>query len=246
MIQNILVVGGANGIGLSIAEEMALRDTTQHVYIVDKVPLQEKYAHPKIQSFLFDLREQDYSFFDRFDTIDALMITAGFGHLAHFRDISEEHIIDSFEVNTLAALRLIKRFFPRIEGPKDFYCGVMVSMAGWMSSPLFSVYGATKAALKSFIESVNVELEKAGSINRILDVSPGSIKGTSFDNGKTDLAVTRDLTRAILSHLEAKDDLYIPRYEEIYKEVLQRYHADFRKEGLHSYDYKMNSGRFKG
>jgi NAD(P)-dependent dehydrogenase (short-subunit alcohol dehydrogenase family) len=114
-----------------------------------------------------------------------------------------------------------------------------------MSSPFFSVYGASKAALKIFIESVNVELEKAGSSNRILNVSPGSIKGTSFNQGKTDLSQTASLANDIISHLLAKDDLFIPQYEEIFKNVLARYNADFREEGRHSYEYKLNSGRIK-
>ena len=121
----------------------------------------------------------------------------------------------------------------------------MGSIAGFMSSPLFAIYGASKAALKIFIESVNVELEKAGTTNRILNVSPGSIKGTAFYNGKTDLRLTENLAKDILSHLEAKDDLFIPMYDEIFKEVLARYAADFREEGRHSYEYKMQSGRIK-
>ena len=41
-MRNALVVGGANGIGLSIATELAQRDDIQKVYIVDKVsPLEE-------------------------------------------------------------------------------------------------------------------------------------------------------------------------------------------------------------
>ena len=121
----------------------------------------------------------------------------------------------------------------------------MVSIAGFISSPFFAVYGATKAALKIFIESVNVELEKSGTTNRILNVSPGSIKGTSFNNGKTDLSQTKDLANEIIFHLENKDDLFIPQYEEVFKNVLARYHEDFREEGRHSYDYKLNSGRLK-
>lgn len=245
MIKRVLVVGGANGIGLSIAEELASRDTTEKVYVVDKAPFPEEYQHPKIEAYQFDLTSPDYSLFDRFDDIDALMITAGFGRLAHFRDIPEHHIIDSFNVNTIPVLRLIKRFYPKLEGQRDFYCGVMVSIAGWMSSPLFAVYGATKAALKVFIESVNVELLKSSSENRILNVSPGSIKGTSFNQGKTDLSLTSSLSKEIISHLEAKDDIFIPNYDDVFKNVLERYHRDFRKEGIHSYEYKMQSGRLK-
>lgn len=243
MIKRILIVGGANGIGLSIATEMAARETTEKVYIVDKAPLNVQYANSKIECFQFDLTTANYEFFDRFTDINALMITAGFGKLALFKDIPEQHIIDSFNVNTIPVLRLIKRFYTKMEAEDDFYCGVMDSISGWMSSPFFAVYGATKAALKIFIESVNVELQKGGSSNVILNVSPGTIKGTSFYAGKNDLPALQELTCEIIQHLENKDDVFIPKYEEVFKEVLARYHADFRKEGKHSYDYKQNSKR---
>lgn len=243
MIKRALVVGGANGIGLSIATKLANRETTEVVYIVDKEPLREEFYLDKIQSFQFDLTSSDYSFFNQFNDIDTLMITAGFGRLSLFKDVSEQHILDSFNVNTIPVLRLIKHYFSKLEDCKDFYCGVMVSIAGWLSSPFFAVYGATKAALKIFIESVNVELLKTGSFNQILNISPGSIKGTSFYGAESNLDALQELTVQIIQHLEAKDDLFIPQYDEVYKTVLQRYYDDFRKEGAHSYDYKMNSKR---
>lgn len=245
MIKRILIVGGASGIGLSIAMEMVTREKTQKVYIVDKAPFPKELSHNKIESFQFDLAREDYAFFDRFDDIDSMMITAGFGRLSRFKDIPEQYIIDSFNVNAIPVIRLIKRFYHRIDGPSDFYCGVMDSIAGWMSSPLLAVYAATKAAIKVFIESVNVELLKDGSQNCILNVSPGSIKGTSFNGGKTDIQLTKSLAQDIIYHLERKDDLFIPQYEDVFKDVLERYHADFRREGQHSYEYKMNSGRLK-
>lgn len=245
MIKRILVVGGANGIGLSIATELAKRDSVEKVYIVDKAPLADEFQNNKFEAFQFDLTNKDYSFFDRFTDINALMITAGFGKLALFKDMSESYIMSSFNVNTIPVLRLVHKFYGKLEAHENFYCGVMVSIAGFMSSPFFAVYGATKAALKIFIESVNVELKKAGSPNRILNVSPGSLKGTSFTAGKTDLNVTAPMANEIICRLEAKEDLFIPQYEEIFKNVLERYHADFRAEGEHSYDYKVQSGRVK-
>lgn len=243
MMRRMLVVGGANGIGLSISLEMSKRATTEKIYIVDKAKLEDKYVNSKIESFQFDLTNEDYSFFDRFDDIDSIMITAGFGKLALFKDVTEQHIVDSFNVNAISVLKIIKRFYSKLESQDDFYCGVMDSIAGWMSSPFFAVYGATKAALKIFIESVNVELLKSGSKNVILNVSPGSIKGTSFYSGENDLSALQDLTKAILLHLESKDDLFIPKYEEVFKEVLARYNDDFRKEGVHSYEYKLSAIR---
>lgn len=38
---------------------------------------------------------------------------------------------------------------------------------------------------------------------------------------------------------------FIPKYDEVFKEVLRRYHDDVRAEGSHSYDYKLASGRVK-
>ena len=245
MIKRILVVGGANGIGLSIATELAKRDSIEKVYIVDKAPLAEEYQNPKFEAFQFDLTNEDYSFFDRFTDINAMMITAGFGKLALFKDVPESYITSSFNVNTIPVLRLVHKFYEKLEAQEDFYCGVMVSIAGFMSSPFFAVYGATKAALKIFIESVNVELKKAGSPNCILNVSPGSLKGTSFSAGRTDLNVTAPMANTIIENLEAKDDLFIPQFDEVFKNVLGRYHNDFRAEGEHSYDYKLNSGRLK-
>lgn len=242
-MKKVLVVGGANGIGLAIAKELAERKETEKVFIVDKAVLSEKYIMHKIEYVQFDLTEEDYSIFDTFSDVDTLMITAGFGRLSLFENINEELIPLYFKVNTIAVIRLIKRFYNRLLSKNDFYCGVMVSIAGFMSSPFFSLYGATKAALKIFIESVNVELEKSGTTNRILNVSPGSIKGTSFNRGETNLALISPLAIEIISHLEQKDDLFIPQYEDIFKHVLERYHMDFREEGRHSYDYKSNSGR---
>lgn len=244
-MREALVVGGANGIGLAIATLLAKDEEYGKVYIVDRAEVDPRYANDKFEYRAFDLRSEDFSLFDEFKGVDTLMITAGFGRLAHFADVEEQHIVDSFSVNTTAVIRIIRHFYERLLGDKEFLCGVMGSIAGFMSSPLFAVYGATKAALKIFIESVNVELEMAGSKNRILNVSPGSIKGTAFYSGDNDLSLTMQLAQDIVDNLKARNDLFIPMFDEVFGEVLERYHRDFRAEGRHSYEYKMNSGRIK-
>ena len=245
VVKRVLVVGGASGIGLSIATEFAKQKDCDKVYIVDKLGLSEHHENSKFTSYIFDLRSKDFSFFNQFSDIDGLVITAGFGKLALFKDLSEEYIVNTMAVNATAVMRLIHKFYDKIHSTNDFYCAIMVSIAGFMASPFFSVYGASKAALKIFIESVNVELEKAGFSNRILNISPGSMKGTSFNKEKTDLSLTQGLAQEIINHTLAKDDLFIPQYEEIFKTVLERYYSDFREEGRHSYDYKLKSGRVK-
>lgn len=238
-----LVVGGANGIGLAIATLFAERKECDRVYIVDRVAVAAEHTNEKFCFLQFDLMGDDFSIFDGFEDVDTLVITAGFGRLAHFADVEEEHVVASMTVNATAVMRIIHHFYGRISSDNPFHTAVMGSIAGFMSSPMFAVYGASKAALKIFIESINVELEKCGTSNRILHVAPGAIRGTSFYNGATDLDMTRELAEAIVLRMERGDDLYIPRYEEVYKGVLERYHRDFRAEGRHSYEYKMSSKR---
>ncbi len=112
-MRKVLIVGGANGIGLSIAKELTSRDEIEKIYIVDKAPLAEEYKEDKIDSFEFDLSSQDYSIFERFEDIDGLMITAGFGKLSLFDDIPEEMISTYFNVNTIAVIRVIKHFYKK-------------------------------------------------------------------------------------------------------------------------------------
>ena len=54
---------------------------------------------------------------------------------------------------------------------------------------------------------------------------------------------TESLARDIVRHLFAHDVRFIPNYEETFKGVLERYHNDPHEYGLHSYQYKKESGR---
>ena len=244
-MKKILIVGGANGIGLSVAMLLADYEEVETVYIVDKACLADKYKKNKVKSYQFDLTSKEYSFFDQFHDIDALFISAGFGRLSLFKDVPDHMIETYFQVNTISVICLINRFYNKLESKAPFYCGVMVSISAYLSSPFFSVYSATKAALRFFIESINVELEKYGTENRVLNISPGSIQGTSFNQGETDLLQTRELASNITRRLNNREDLFIPEYDEIFRSVIKRYNEDFRAEGRRSYDFKVNSGRVK-
>lgn len=244
-MKKILIVGGANGIGLSVAMLLADSEDVETVYIVDKACLADKYKKDKVKSYEFDLTSKDYTFFDQFHDIDTLFISAGFGQLSLFRNVPDHMIEPYFQVNTISAIRLINKFYKKLDSKIPFYCGVMVSISAYLSSPFFSVYSATKAALRFFIESINVELEKTGTRNRVLNVSPGSIQGTSFNQGVTDLSQTQELASNIILHLNNREDLFIPKYDEIFRAVIERYNEDFREEGRRSYDFKLNSGRVK-
>ncbi len=241
-MKKALVIGGSNGIGLAIALQLAECGAAQ-VVIIDKdepaVPLPAGVAFVR-----HNLLDDDLAFLPDPADVDALVFTAGFGRVAPFESILQAEINNQFQVNAVSPVKVLRHFFPRMRQPQPFHCAVMGSIAGWVSSPLFALYSATKAALCKAIEALNVELEMCGTPNRILNVSPGSIKGTRFNGGDNNLSLTSALAAEIVERMLAGETLFIPDYEEVYKGVIDRYRADAHQFGVDSYRYKMKSGRF--
>ena len=238
-----LVVGGSSGIGLSIVLNLIRRDDVDKVYVIDKSTFSSDYYNEKISFSQCDLTKGDLSVLDGMNDIQALFITAGFGHLKYFQDLSESYINDSFSVNTVAPIQILRHYYDRLLSAQNFYCAVMVSISARLSSPMFSVYSATKAALSKFIEAVNVELDVQGSTNRILEVSPGSLKGTGFTGGLSQPEQTAAMAEEIIQKASNHEELYIPQYEEVFKNVIKRYEANAHQFGVDSYWYKKNQGR---
>lgn len=239
-----VIVGGSNGIGLSIS--LRLINMGYHVIILDKEKPSFSDSVENYTYYKCDLLDFDTDLFEKLsqdDSIEILFITAGFGRVAEFEYLHVAEIEKMIKVNTISNIKIIRIFYNRIKSNKKFYCGVMGSIAGLISSPMFSVYAASKAAIFRFVESVNIEIEEIGSTNRILNVSPGSIKGTKFNGGDNDLEMTKNLAEQIIKHLISSEELFIPEYNEIYKSVITDYNEDAHKFGLRSYQYKKNSGR---
>ncbi len=245
-MKKALVIGGSNGIGLSISKNLIKKG--YHVYILDLCePDSEVFEDETTYTYcycnLLDFDEALFAELAKDSQIELLMITAGFGRVADFGYLHTAEIENMIKVNSIAGIKIVRMFYDRIKDSSPFYCGMMGSIAGLISSPMFSVYAASKAAICRFIESVNIELELSGTDNRILNVSPGSIKGTKFNGGANDLSLTEALADQIVGRLLNKHELFIPDYEEVYQGVLERYNADPHQFGLSSYQYKKDSGR---
>lgn len=244
-MKKAVVVGGSNGIGLAIANELIRRG--YHACIVDMcqpadgaLPQGEYTYYP---CNLLDFDEELFAELAKQQEISLLMITAGFGRVTAFENLHTAQIENMMQVNAVACMKIIRIFYDRVNSADDFYCGFMGSIAGWCSSPLFSVYAASKAAICRFAESVNIELEASGKNNRILDVSPGSIKGTRFNGGENQPELTEQLAGQIVENMLARQTRFIPDFDSVYSRVLNDYHNDPHGYGIHSYNYKMDSGR---
>ena len=244
-MKKALVIGGSSGIGLAVAANLIRKG--YHVDVLARhEPEKGVLAEDRFDFFrcdLMDLDEELISSFARDPELELVMITAGLGRVADFEYFHTAEIERIMTVNATSTIRILRLLYDRIRGKDAFYCGVMGSIAGWMSSPMSAVYAASKAAICRFIESVNIELEVSGTDNRILNVSPASFKGSRFDGGENRLELLEGLAEDIVTHLFARECLFIPQYEETFRAVLERYHADPHEYGLHSYQYKKTSGR---
>ncbi len=240
-----LVIGGSNGIGLAIVKNLITRG--YFVEILDRQgpeanTLEERtYEHTYFD--LLDLDQELISSFAVDSDISILMITAGFGRVADFEYFHTAEIKNMMTVNATATIQILRLFYDRVKGAERFYCGVVGSISGLMTSPSAAVYAASKAAVFRLIESVNIELEVAGTENRILNVSPASFKGSRFYGGQNQLELLEGLAGEIVENLLNRECLFIPGYEETLKAVLERYHDDPHEYGLHSYQFKKESGR---
>ena len=167
-MKQALVVGGSNGIGLALT--MQLLNDDYNVIVADRSEPEIK--NEKVSYIQVNLLNDDLSFLDNCKNIDTLIITAGFGRVTKFETIIDAEISNSFQVNTVSVIKILRFYYTKLQSSENFRCAVMCSIAGLVSSPLFALYSSTKAALCNFIESLNIELEMFGSNNRILNVSP--------------------------------------------------------------------------
>lgn len=244
-IKSALVIGGNSGIGLALMIRLLERGC-ETVYCVGKDPINEKDIEPECREEILshivqkacNLVNENYDFLTEYQDVDALIYTAGFGRVAEFSTLTEMEMDNAISVNLKGAMHAIRAYYGKIRSATPFYCAVMGSIAGHIASPLFSVYGATKSGLCAFMENLNVELAHDGIENRILDVSPGSIKGSNFSGGGNHLAQLYPLADEILDHMLQRETVYIPDYDSVYRGVIERYQKDPMQFGVESYDYK--------
>lgn len=242
-MKKAVVIGGSNGIGLAVVSNLMSRG--YHVCIMDICePKNVNGDFSYIPCNLLELDNDIITSQANDPDVGILMITAGIGRVADFEYLHTAEIEKLLKIDVVSTVQIVRLFYDRIKNKKPFYCGIMGSIAGMVSSPMFSVYAAAKAAVCRFIESINIELEVAGVQNRILNISPLSIKGTGFYGGETDLPQLEGFANEIVERLLSSCELYLPQ-EELELSIIDRYQKDPHGYGMHSYQYKIESGRVK-
>ena len=111
--------------------------------------------------------------------VDILFANAGIGNMSPLGAISEEQFDKVFDVNAKGTLFTVQKALPLMRsGGSIILTG---STTGSMGTPAFSVYSATKAAIRNFARSWALDLKGTGMPVNVL--SPGATTTPGLLNG---------------------------------------------------------------
>ncbi|MGN6671401.1 MAG: glucose 1-dehydrogenase [Candidatus Nucleicultricaceae bacterium] len=204
-----LITGGNSGIGLATAQ-LFVREGA-HVIITGRRRLELEAAEQSlglnalaVQCDVSELSDLDrlYALIrEKFGSLDIVFANAGMSELTPLESVSEKQFDQIFNVNTKGVFFTIQKSVPLLK--KGASIIMTSSVAGTKGLADFSVYAASKAAVRSLARCWTNEL-KARKI-RVNAISPGPIETPIFDKMgarkdqidtfKNDLAATIPLGR---------------------------------------------------
>ncbi|MDE5054446.1 glucose 1-dehydrogenase [Niallia taxi] len=181
-----LVTGGTSGIGLATAQKFV--DKGAYVYItgrrqneLDKAVNQIGKNVTGVQGDISKLEDLD-KLYDIIKQekgkLDILFANAGTGNFLPLGEITEEQVDRTFDINVKGTIFTVQKalsLFPNKVGSII----VTGSTAGSIGNPAFSVYGASKAALRALVRNWILDLK--GTEIRVNVVSPGVILTPAYD-----------------------------------------------------------------
>lgn len=107
----------------------------------------------------------------RHGRVDVLFANAGGARLGPFEQVTEEDYDYTFDTNAKGTFFTVQKLLPLI--PTGGSVILNTSIAGSKGLPSFSVYSATKAAIRSFARTLTSDLKERGI--RINALAPGHI-----------------------------------------------------------------------
>lgn len=180
-----LITGGSSGIGLATARSFAAEGA--HVFItgrrqteLDRAVAEIGNGVTPIQGDAANLADIDNLFGvikAQRGGLDILFANAGTGQFAPLSEITEAHFDQQFDLNVKGLLFTVQKALPLLrDGSSIILNASIVSIKG---NPAFSVYSATKAAVRSFARTWSVDLRERRI--RVNAISPGVIPTPGYN-----------------------------------------------------------------
>ncbi len=180
-----VITGGNSGMGLATAKLFVKEGA--HVYIIGRRKAELDVAVKEIGSNgtavqgdvakLADIDRLYAMVKEKHGKVDIVFANAGVGELVPITDVTEAHFDKLFGINVKGLLFTVQKALPLMpDGGSVILNG---SIAGYTGSPAFSVYSATKAAVRSFARTWTADLKDRKI--RVNTLSPGPIDTPIFE-----------------------------------------------------------------
>jgi NAD(P)-dependent dehydrogenase (short-subunit alcohol dehydrogenase family) len=216
-----VITGGNSGIGLATAQRFAAEGA--HVFItgrrqneLDAAVKQVGENVTAVQNDVSNLADLDRLFAtvkEQKGHIDILFANAGGGEFAPLGSITEEHFDNIFNSNVKGLLFTVQKALPLFVDGGSIILNASIAASKGLEA--FSVYSATKAAVRSFARSWTSDLKHRNI--RVNAISPGPIDTP----GLTSLGQTEEQIEQIKSSLVATIPLgRMGKSEEVAKAAL--------------------------
>jgi short-subunit dehydrogenase len=186
-----VVTGASSGIGLELARQFAdhgfdLLITAEDAELAAAAE-QLKTPDAQVQVVSADLRtfegvEDLWAAIEAAAPIDAIALNAGVGVSAPFAEADLRSQLDLVQLNVTSQVHLARRVLPGMLQRKSGRVLVTSSIAATQPGPFEAVYGASKAFLFSFAESLRAEVKDEGVT--VTALMPGPTQTEFFDRAQ--------------------------------------------------------------
>lgn len=200
-----VITGGSSGIGLATAKRFVTEGA--YVFVTGRRQTELKVAVRDIGKNVTDVQGDvsNLADLDRLYSIvkqqkghiDILFANAGLGEFATLEKISEAHFDKTFDVNVKGLLFTVQKAVPLFRDGGSIILNSSIAASKGVEG--FSVYSASKAAVRSFARTWTVDLRHHNI--RVNAISPGPIDTPAFSDLMQNEEHSRQLKKDLVSNV---------------------------------------------